>query len=119
MNIIKSFLSALLPDPCAYCGKVIPSESLMCPKCETELPRITGTVCRKCGREKDKCNCRGAEKYFSSLIAPFYFDGCVRKGIHIFKFRKGVQNYKSYSYEMAAAIKERYSDIYFDFITRA
>lgn len=117
MNLFESIISALLPDRCAYCGKVVSSNRRVCRKCENELPRIEGTVCRKCGREKDRCSCKGSEKYFTSLIAPFYFEGCVRTGLHIFKFRKGYLNYKVYSEEIAEVIKERYSDVDFDFVT--
>lgn len=117
INFIKSFFIALLPERCAYCGKVIPSGKFSCSKCENELPRIEGTTCRKCGREKDKCSCKGSEKYFSSLCAPFYFEGCVRKGVHVFKFRKGYQNHKAYAEEMAKTVKERLSNINFDYIT--
>lgn len=114
---IESLIISLFPKRCAYCGKVIASSRFMCSKCENELPRISGTVCRKCGREKDKCTCKGAENYFSSIAAPFYYDGCVRHGVHIFKFRKGLRNYEAYSLEMADAVKERFGNVSFDFIT--
>ena len=90
---------------------------MLCAKCEKELPRINGTTCIKCGREKDKCSCKGAEKYFDSLAAPFYFGGCVRKGIHAFKFRKSFRNYKAYSFEMAQIVKQKFGGIHFDYIT--
>lgn len=89
----------------------------MCRKCESELPRISGVICPKCAREKDKCNCKGAENYFNSIAAPFYFEGCVRHGVHIFKFRNGFRNYEAYSLEMADTVRQRFSDIEFDFIT--
>lgn len=114
---LEALILSLFPRRCAYCGKVISSGRMMCYKCEKELPRITGTVCRKCGREKDKCTCKGTENYFDAIAAPFYYDGCVRRGVHIFKFRKGLRNYEAYSLEMAATVKEKFGDISFDFIT--
>ncbi len=89
----------------------------MCADCEKNLPRISGVSCRKCGREKDKCSCKGAEKYFDSIAAPFYFCGCVRKGIHAFKFRKSLRNNEAYAEEMAKTVSEKFGDITFDFIT--
>lgn len=117
IDLIKNFIISLLPERCAYCGKVIPNGSYKCSKCAKELPRIKGVTCRKCGREKDKCSCKGSEKYYSSLCAPFYFEGCVRQGVHVFKFRKGLENYKAYSEEMADTVKERLSNVKFDYIT--
>lgn len=116
-NPFKQLIYILFPRRCAYCGKVISADSLMCTKCETELPRISGVTCIKCGREKDKCSCKGAEKYYTSLAAPFYFEGCVRKGVHAFKFRNGFRNYEAYSYEMSKTVEEKFGSISFDYVT--
>lgn len=116
-NILKSIISALFPQRCAYCAKVIPSDALMCSECKNNLPRITGTICPKCGREKDVCTCKGAETYYSALAAPFYFQNRVRNGIHHFKFRKYPRNADAYSLEMSKTIEKRFSNIDFDFVT--
>ncbi|MBQ8015235.1 MAG: ComF family protein [Clostridia bacterium] len=116
-KLFKSLVVALFPQRCAYCGKVISSNRIMCCNCEANLPRISGVKCRKCGREKDKCSCKGAEKYFDSLMAPFYFSGCVRKGIHAFKFRKSFRNYEAYAEEMAKTVGEEFGNVAFDFVT--
>ena len=118
MKKLKEILVHIIfPRRCAYCGKVIEYSRRMCGKCESELPRINGVICPKCAREKDKCNCKGAENYFDSIAAPFYFEGCVRHGVHIFKFRNGFRNYEAYSLEMADTVRQRFSDVEFDFIT--
>lgn len=116
MEALRAFIYSLLPRRCAYCGRVIPSNRMMCYECEKNLPRVSRTVCVKCGREKDCCSCKGAEMYFTSLAAPFYFDGNVRKGIHAFKFRSSPDNAEAYSFEMSKTIKERFADVEFDFI---
>lgn len=118
MKKLKEILIHIIyPRRCAYCGKVIEYSRMMCKKCESELPRINGVICPKCAREKDKCNCKGAENYFHSIAAPFYFEGCVRHGVHVFKFRNGFRNYEAYSLEMADTVRKRFSDVDFDFIT--
>lgn len=116
-NLIKAFVHSFFPRRCAYCGRVIAAKRLSCVKCEKELPRITGVVCRKCGREKDKCTCKGAEKYYDSIAAPFYFNGCVRDGVHIFKFKNGLRSSEAFSYEMSETVKERFPGVEFDYIT--
>lgn len=116
-NPLVRLALALFPKRCAYCGKVIRNDIYACEKCQTQLPRVVGITCNKCGREKDKCSCKGAEKYYTSLAAPFYFSGCVRKGVHAFKFRKSMHNYEAYSYEMVETVKEKFGNIKFDYIT--
>ncbi len=116
-NIFKSLIYTLFPKRCAYCGKVILPECMMCSGCEKELPRITEAICGKCGRGKDKCVCKGAERYYNSVCAPFYYDGSVRHGVHDFKFRNGFRNYEAFSYEMSETVRNRHGDVEFDFVT--
>lgn len=87
----------------------------MCESCAENLSRISGKICTLCGREKAECSCRG-EKYFDSIVAPFYFEGVVRKGIHQFKFRKWYQHAEAYAIEMADTLNKRMGDKTFDFI---
>lgn len=117
INHIKLILYSLLPKRCAYCGKVIPSDYLKCSDCAKNLPRIKEEICIKCGREKEFCSCKGAEMYFESLVAPFYFEGNVRKGMHAFKFRQSPDNAKAYAVEASETVKQRLSNVVFDFIT--
>lgn len=117
IGFFKAFIFSLLPKRCAYCGKVIASNGTMCYECEKSLPRVKGAVCVRCGREKEICSCKGAEKYFTSLAAPFYFEGNVRKGLHAFKFRKCPDNAEAYCIEMSQTVKQRFPEIRFDYIT--
>ena len=115
MNIFKALAKSLFPQRCAYCGKIISADKLVCEECKNNLPRIKGEICYACGRESDFCSCKG-EKYFVSQIAPFYYDGNVRKGLHSFKFRKSQQNAEAFCEEMADAVNERYPNKHFDYI---
>ena len=116
MKKLKEILIKILfPQRCAYCGKVIPADSLMCPKCEKALPRIEKEICVRCGREKAFCSCRG-ERYHTCTVAPFYYEGIVQTGVRLFKFRNFPQNYEAYAYEVAEAIRKRLPDKKFDLI---
>ncbi len=90
---------------------------MMCADCEKQLPRIDGVICRKCARGKDECMCKGSENYYDSVAAPFYYEGCIRHGVHIFKFRNGFRNYEAFSAEMFETVKDRFDNIKFDYIT--
>lgn len=113
--MLNRLLTLIFPRRCAYCGKVVSPETAMCSKCAPKLPRISGTICPRCGRNKKDCSCRGAS-YYNSIAAPFYFEGLVRKGIHAFKFRNSPRNAEAYCDEMSETVKKRYSDVDFDFI---
>ncbi|MBR3780598.1 MAG: ComF family protein [Clostridia bacterium] len=113
----ETLILSIFPRRCACCGKTIDSSRLICARCEKELPRIDGVICRKCARGKNECMCKGSGNYYDSVAAPFYYEGCIRHGVHIFKFRNGFRNYEAYSLEMSETVKERLGDINFDFIT--
>ncbi len=115
-EFFKGLLKVLFPQRCAYCGKVVSLNGLACEECAASLPRIEGRVCLMCGRDKTECSC-GSEKYYKSVVAPFYFEGVVRKGVHQFKFRNHRQHCEAYAFEMAQTVKERLAGIDFDFIT--
>ena len=115
-RIADVIVSAFFPHRCAYCGKVVVNTTYMCNQCENDLPRICGDVCDKCGREKDKCSCKKAEKYYDGIAAPFYFSGNVRKGIHNYKFRRRIGNAEAYGTEMSETVLERFSGVSFDYI---
>jgi len=116
-RIIKALSKIFYPQRCAYCGKVISAGELMCDECRVNLPRISGEICARCGREKSECSCKKAEKFYSGIVAPFYFSGNVRKGIHAFKFRNCPDNAEAYGHEMSEVVKKKYADIKFDYIT--
>lgn len=115
-SIFELPLFALLPRRCAYCGKIVAADVLACEECEKSLPRISGDVCEKCGREKSACTCMKAEKFYETVIAPFYFEGNVRRGLHAFKFRNGKINGEAYAIEMKKTLELRYGGTKFDMI---
>lgn len=116
MKKLKEILGKILfPQRCAYCGAVIPADTLTCAKCEKALPRIEKDICIKCGREKAFCSCKG-EKYYSCIIAPFYYEGIAQSGVRLFKFRNFPQNHEAYADEMAKTVRKRLPDKKFDLI---
>jgi len=116
MKLFERPLLALFPRRCAYCGKPVAPERSSCRKCEAELPRIKGDVCLQCGRGSEYCACRGSAAYYDSLIAPFYYEGCVRCGLHAFKFRRDPRRAEAFGSEMAHSVVERYPAVDFDII---
>ena len=116
MNRLKLLISAILPQRCLWCGRLVSADKTACDSCAVNLPEISGEICEKCGREKKVCNCRGKENYFDGIVAPFYYSGAVKKGIHRFKFRNRKLSAGQFGAEMCKAIKKRYGDIKFDIV---
>lgn len=108
---------SIFPKHCAYCDALIPGNEFACADCKKNLPRITGEICKRCGRNKSDCTCKGSSNYYKSIAAPFYFEDNVRKGIHKFKFSNLKGNSKAYAYEMSKTVNERFKGVKFDYIT--
>lgn len=83
MNIIRLILSFVFPPRCALCGEINYSkENKICENCLKNLPLTYSKPAFPMG-EKQK----GRKKiYFYSVISPFYYIDCVRKGILGLKF---------------------------------
>lgn len=114
-KIFEWHIFSLFPKHCPYCDRLIPADLVQCKECEKSLPRIEPPVCTDCGRGKKECTCKGSN-YYDGITAPFYYEGNVKKGLHRFKFRKGVSNAKAYALEMVKTINKTFSDVNFDLI---
>lgn len=117
MKLLKRLGTALFPTRCAFCGRVQPSEKTCCDSCEAALPRILPPVCPSCGMQKKDCRCRGAKHRFTRLTAPFYYEGIVRRGIWLFKFRGRPSAARRFGEEITRAVCREYAGIAFDGVT--
>lgn len=116
IDLADCFLTALYPRHCALCGRVIVPAAYMCKDCEETVPRVHPPVCILCGRGKDECLCKNFRFYYSGLVAPFYYEGTVRRCIHQFKFYGKTQNARMLGKEMADTVVREFVGKEFDFI---
>ncbi|HZK39104.1 MAG TPA: ComF family protein [Clostridia bacterium] len=116
-DVVDCFLTALYPRRCALCGKVIVPAAYMCKDCEETVPRVLPPVCILCGRGKDECLCKNFRFYYSGLVAPFYYEGAVRRCIHQFKFYGKTQHARMLGKAMADTVIREFAGKEFDFIT--
>jgi ComF family protein len=110
-------LSFVFPVRCKYCGKVIKLDKKICVECEKTLERVNGSICLKCGCEKERCNCKGKRVFYKGIVAPFYYDSCARYAVWNLKFKGYRECSKPLSEDMFAAYKKHYSDVDFDLCT--
>lgn len=95
----RGLLDFFFPRRCPFCGRVA-GRALLCPKCETDLPR--------CDRIRT-----GA---FGECAAPLYYEGSVRDAILAFKFKGRIEHLNCFGALMAEKAAEVYADR-FDAVT--
>ncbi len=107
----------LFTQKCKLCGRVIEKEKDLCGECENANLTIDGETCTYCGFEKKRCTCKKRRKFYDAVISPYYYDKGVSTGLKRLKFGNKTYVAKIFSEEMSRAVKEKYKDICFDFIT--
>ena len=108
---------AFFPRRCAFCGRVVPPDSLLCEACDGDCERVGEDVCPRCGRNKKDCCCGSHRRFFEAQAAPFYYSGSAKRCLHGLKFDGCVQNAQGLAVFMAQCVTERFGDMSFDFIT--
>lgn len=116
-DFVDCFLTAIYPRRCALCGKVIIPAAYVCKDCEETVARVLPPVCILCGRGKEECLCRNFRFYYSGLVAPFYYEGSVRRCIHQFKFYGKTQHARMLGKAMGDTVIREFAEKEFDFIT--
>ena len=111
------FRSLVYPDRCALCDEPVPFRSHICTDCRRNVEVIRDDICIKCGLPEKECFCKGRSRACKGIVAPFRYEGVVRKGIHRWKYHEYAHNNDFFAEMIAAAVKMHYADIDFDFVT--
>ena len=86
--------SLLFPQKCVFCGKVLKSGAeYACAQCLETVAIPSGARCQKCGKPLPGehalpvCLACRTDKYgFTSVYAPFLYQGAVKRGLYRLKF---------------------------------
>lgn len=121
MKKVKKFLmvllSAIYPNKCVCCGKIINDDFFICDDCNELIERNNiDNICLNCGFQEQDCVCRYNIYRFNSLVCVFRNEGRARDAYYAYKFSKKQHYAKFFAYEMCEAIQKVYSDIEFDII---
>lgn len=114
---IDSLRAFGFPDRCCLCGKVIEYKTKVCKKCRKEAKVIRGARCLSCGNTKKDCKCKGKANFYNGVAAAFRYEGVVRNGIALWKFREAERHVNFFADMVVAAMKEAFGDISFDAVT--
>jgi ComF family protein len=88
----EALLDLLFPPRCVGCQRY---GTWLCPECSSEIERIRGPLCPRCGQpgaESDRLcpACRRVTPPIDGIRSAAYFEGVLREAIHRLKYR-GVQ----------------------------
>jgi len=115
---MEKLIEFFFPPRCAFCGKLGKSP---CEDCKKNIRFISGNACQKCGIPIGDTallfcsSCLRENFAFERVFPVFYYEGVVRKGIHLFKYRGFYQNAITFSRLMVRKILE--ANINADIIT--
>lgn len=117
-DVIDKLKIAVFPKRCEMCGEIICFDEHLCEDCEA-LPYIEAPVCLKCGCSKDDCICRKhkRESEYKAVVAPFYYEGSVSRGILNMKMNEMPRLADAQGSAVAKIVKKYYELIDFDFVT--
>ncbi len=118
-NFFDKIKISLFPKRCEICGDVVEFDKAICDNCK-QLPIIKPPICLKCGCSKDECICKKhkrREKEYKSVVAPYYYEDSVKKGVLNFKMHEMPKLANSHGEKIAEVVSEYYGAIDFDFVT--
>lgn len=117
MSVLRKIHHLLFPRRCLLCGTVIKAGDRICEGCNESLPFIGGSPCFFCGFSKSDCRCNQRRHFYDAIVAPFYYEGEVAKGIRRLKFSGKAENADYFGEAVSVCIGHFYSELKFDYLT--
>jgi competence protein ComFC len=117
IKIYEYLISLIFPKRCGICGTTIATNLQMCEECCCNLPIIKGDICKNCGREIKVCCCKNKKYEFERCVAPFYYEGIIKKGIWRYKYRGKLYAAETFAHYILETICLEYESINFDVVT--
>ncbi len=109
-NIVKInlFQRLVFSNRCRLCAKVIPINETLCDACNPEKHRIP---------QEEISNRLTVKRSFDKHTCPFYYEDCIRTGIHRFKYDGCKRCSEFFAEEMVKVIERDFENENPDFIT--
>ncbi|MBC8535468.1 ComF family protein [Feifania hominis] len=114
MGLLAGLLDALYPRRCPFCGTLTGREG-PCENCERELTLIALPRCHLCGCAADECSCEPPRPEYNAVVAPFYYENAVKRGIYRLKFRGAKRAAEPFSAYMADCYEREFAGLGLDF----
>ena len=116
-------VGVLFPPRCALCGRSLDDLSILCPACESELPELEGSRCRRCGEPVsaeglDLCIACGTKNQpvdRALFLGPY--DGAWGALVRILKFDREPAVARDLGRRMASALQAAGPECVPDWVT--
>lgn len=118
-RFLHMVLCFFFPERCIFCNKVIEPFQLCCDSCREGMKTVRPPICSLCGANKKECTCGKKKHAYDDVIAPFYYDEAVRKGVLRLKKHDDPLAIAFFASKMVAAVKREYPEPKFDGICYA
>ena len=116
-KILINLTALFFPERCAFCGMVTSAGEHTCTQCKSDLPVVSGIICKTCGCEKVFCSCKKKHFEFNCCLAPFYYEGIAKRGVLRYKFGNKQSSVRAFAIYAAEIIRREYFAEHFDFVT--
>lgn len=109
------FLACLIfPERCIFCNEVIEPLRLCCEACRGAIVPIRPPICRLCGCNEEDCECSGHRHAYDGVVAPFYYEEAVRRGVLRLKRWDDPKAIRFFASQMAAVVRREFPELSFD-----
>ena len=113
MSILIDFLLYFMyPPRCPVCGE-LNGDGVPCPECidGLEKQKITGEICKKCGRNVNACSCKGKNYLFSGICAVYTNAGVARDSVYAIKYNDRPYAAEFFGRETGAVFAARFKNV--------
>lgn len=113
MSILIDFLLYFMyPPRCPVCGE-LNGDGVPCPECidGLEKQKITGEICKKCGRNINVCSCKGKNYLFSGICAVYTNAGVARDSVYAIKYNDRPYAAEFFGRETGAVFAARFKNV--------
>jgi ComF family protein len=117
-ELLRRVRYVFYPRRCALCGRVVAPQTEYCSACRSAVRRVPLPICPCCGCGSRDCACeKHRSRYVAVFASPFYYEGCVREGVHRLKFRAEPEVAEAFGREMAAFARQVFAGVTIDMVT--
>ena len=104
------------PERCIFCNQTIEPLQLSCPDCRAAVSTVLPPICPFCGSNKKDCTCDKRRHAYDRVMAPFYYEESVKRGVHRLKKWDDPQAIRFFAAQIAAVVRREVPDPTFDVV---
>lgn len=113
-RLLHVLLCVLFPERCIFCNEVIEPLQLCCEHCRQSISTVRPPICPFCGAAKKECSCGKNRHAYDRVMAPFYYEEAVRRGLLRLKRWDDPQAIDFFASQMAAVVRRECPELAFD-----